>query len=148
MSDALRKGVGQMMDDFLPATSPQPSQPPLPAYDNESSAHGSLLQESKARRRIHMPAGFPGYTPLDGNTPMATPQSRRADPIEVMQQSRPQQAAATSSARGPQVPSSATGSSQFRFRGQFAGQSTTPGVGGGTQSSHEQRRVGALNARG
>lgn len=50
---------------------------------------------------------------------------------------------ASSSARGPLAPPSAAGSSQFRFRGQFAGGPGTPGLSG----AHEQRRVGALNAR-
>ena len=95
-----------------------------------------------------MPAGFPGYTPLDGNTPIATPQIRRSDTAEGVQYGRPQPSAGHTSARAPpvpQVPSSAAGSSQFRFRGQFAGP-TTPGLGGGVHSN-EQRRVGALNAR-
>ena len=145
MSDALRKGVSQMMDDFLPNTSPLQATAPFPPYSNSDMVE-THPSDSKTPRRIHMPAGFPGYTPLDGNTPMTTPQLRREDTRDSLRTGRSQPQAGLSSARVPQIPSSAAGSSQFRFRGQFAGQNGVTQAGGEEQV-YEQRRVGVLNAR-
>jgi maintenance of morphology protein 1 len=142
MSEALRQGVSHMMDDLLPDTSPQQ---PRYTQNGISSVPNSPPSSPKPQRRIPMPAGFPGYTPSNGNTPLATPQIRRPDIPEGSQYGRPQPSTGNSSARMPQVSSSAAGSSQFRFRGQFAGPAT-PGLGSAAQSN-EQRRVGALNAR-
>lgn len=148
MSDALRKGVSQMVDDLVGVPIPdEHSAPSTSAASQVSATVPTSPRSPKSPKKIVMPAGFPGYTPSLGNTPLVTPQPRRTQPpssdyaSQAVRPSAPSMA--SSSARGPLAPPSATESSQFRFRGQFASQPATPGYA----QAYDQRRVGALNAQ-
>ena len=96
MSDAIRKGVGQMVDNFAHSggddaiqwgPSPSPS-PPSPTYLDDNNPHleppappreSVLLSPGlgTGQRKIPMPAGFPGMpsSPTPSTPPLFTPQA-------------------------------------------------------------------------
>jgi hypothetical protein len=153
MSDAIRQGVSQLVDDFVGS--------PGDEHNTQSSSIGGTStggppSPTQRKKRIHMPAGFPGYTPSIGNTPMDTPLTtgREDQPPMGLAEDYPDRSrratgsiapTASTTARPAQVPPSVSASSQFRFRGQFAGPQGTSGLG--TELGSDQRRVGVLNAR-
>ncbi|WVQ94413.1 hypothetical protein IAU59_001492 [Kwoniella sp. CBS 9459] len=121
---------------------------------------------TRGQKRIPMPANFAAYASTSANTPLQTPNGLLSSrPGVYSQQSqRPRPMASTSSYRAaPSVTPSQSQSqvgaggeeagngSQFRFRGQFASNPPTPGIGmtagmnpNGTGGS---RRMGAFNSR-
>lgn len=149
MSDALRKGVSQFVDDFVGGGIPE-----SPTPQSVQTTSSTTPPSPRQQKRIHMPANFPGYTPSLGNTPLATPQvpqiPRRTSthpPSHISEDyaNADRSTSNASSTRISQVAPSNTGSSHFRFRGQFASQPGTPGIG--VEPGYEQRRLGMLNAR-
>jgi maintenance of morphology protein 1 len=152
-SDLINLGPGP--DDRLPAESIN--------TDSNSISNPQQLPSPPAsppmgRKRIPMPAGFPGYSSAAMDSPALIPtpgaswgeSSRRSQAQSQSQQAqsslrtpgglaatgRTSSVAPSANSRGPES------NSQFRFRGQFASQPPTPGPGMGTQP-----RVGALNSR-
>ncbi|OCF45013.1 mitochondrial outer membrane protein [Kwoniella heveanensis CBS 569] len=123
---------------------------------------------TRGQKRIPMPANFAAYASSSSNTPLQTPNgllaARPGAYAQQSQRSRPM--ASTSSYRAtpsvtPSQSQSQTGAatgeevgngSQFRFRGQFASNPPTPGLGvsaGGMNASVTggARRMGAFNSR-
>lgn len=149
--EAVREGISQAAADLINLGSGPDS---LPAGSVNSEQQESHLPSPPAspplgRKRIPMPAGFPGYSNSAMDSPGLTP-----TPGEQRRNQRPQMSAQSSALRIPgglpptgrtssAAPSSSRGlasgqeasNSQFRFRGQFASQPPTPGG------------LGALNSR-
>ena len=168
MGDAVKKGFSQMVEDLSGGASSQTDGESFTSQDelvppDPSSSPGI------SRRRITMPAGFPhtAYASSSSTTSRQTsgqPNGLRyptTEPSDAPQQPPPM-ASASSTHRVPSaqngrtisstVPSSSgQNQSQFRFRGQFASQPGTPGLGTGNgldmHGETEVRQVGALNAR-
>jgi maintenance of morphology protein 1 len=150
--EAVREGISKAAADLI-NLGPGPDS--LPAGSVDSTQQESHLPSPPAspplgRKRIPMPAGFPGYSNGSMDSPGLTP-----TPGDLRHQiPRPQMSAQSSALRIPgglpptgrtssAAPSSSRGlasgqessNSQFRFRGQFASQPPTPGG------------LGALNSR-
>ncbi|ORY25280.1 hypothetical protein BCR39DRAFT_544734 [Naematelia encephala] len=173
MSDAVKQGLSQMVNDFSGASfvPPQPPQSPSSGTVSSHSPHPSDLPPYVPRsprisqRKITMPAGFPGSAPYAASsihsTPLQTPdlagpgQFRRPNHPPIVSGSSsayrvPQTQgsvnlnSATPSVSGQSQSQSQSQASQFRFRGQFASQ---PGTPGGAVYSESEHRMGVLNAR-
>jgi maintenance of morphology protein 1 len=164
MGEALTQGFSQMVEDLSGGNimvgqdemGDSASTSVSVSAINEKETY--IPQPSKRVRRIPMPAGFPGSITSSG-TPISTPGPRTQQPQLRRQQSqgRPQvarqhthyldtqadrQVRDGTTGNSTSMGGSATGSeaNQFRFRGQFASQPGTPGVGQG-------RQLGVLNSR-
>jgi len=151
--EAVREGISKAASDLI-NLGPTESLPDgsLVSEQQESHLPSPPASPPLGRKRIPMPAGFPGYTnSLD--SPGLTP-----TPNDSRRQQRPQMSAQSSALRipgglpttgrtssvapssnGPGQPTnnSNNSNSQFRFRGQFASQPPTPGGQG----------LGVLNSR-
>jgi maintenance of morphology protein 1 len=153
--EAVREGISKAAADLM-NLGPGPDS--LPAGSIDSERQESHLPSPPAspplgRKRIPMPAGFPGYSNIPMDSPGLTPtpgDSRRQRPQMSAQSSalripgglpptgRTSSVAPSSSrglASGQDTNTSNNSNSQFRFRGQFASQPPTPGG------------LGALNSR-
>lgn len=144
--EAVREGISQAASDLL-NLGPGPDSLPAASVNSEQESHLPSPPASPplGRKRIPMPAGFPGYSnPMDSPGLTPTPGQSRQRPQMSAQSSAlripgglPQtgrtSSAAPSSSRG--LASGQESNSQFRFRGQFASQPPTPGG------------LGALNSR-
>ena len=174
--EAVREGISKAASDFVNlGPIPNKLEPDL----SQTASQGQSQPQSQlpsppasppvGRKRIPMPAGFPGYSSSAMDSPALTPTPRGEPRRSTLppqlpafaqaqgQPQRPQPNAQSSAYRTPGLaatgrtsslaPSnsrngegSGTGSnSQFRFRGQFASQPPTPGG--------VDPRVGALNSR-
>jgi maintenance of morphology protein 1 len=152
--EAVREGISQAAADLMNLGPGPDSLPPASINSEQQESHLPSPPASPplGRKRIPMPAGFPGYSNIAMDSPGLTP-----TPADSRRQQRPQISAQSSALRIPGglpptgrtssvAPSSSRGlasgqdsgnnNSQFRFRGQFASQPPTPGVG-----------IGALNSR-
>jgi len=160
MGEALTQGLSQMVGDLsggalsIGQDEPGDSISAVLGNDDDKKQFISTQPSEKRPRRIPMPAGFPGTGTTSTNTPLPTPgpsqhrQAHSTQPNHTYQSHRPAPLSRSGSYLQTQTgrttstaPSSANQQDQhFRFRGQFASQPGTPGVGGG-------RQLGALNSR-
>lgn len=177
--EAVREGITKAAsefvninpNDYLPdanqdlngSTSALPS-PPASSPSLQDQLASNPTTPSIRTKRIPMPAGFPGYSAsaMDTPTPGGTSDyvaSRYRPNIQQPPQTpqgnaRPIPAGRTSSV-APSGASHPDGSSQFRFRAQFASQQqsqqqsdqTGPGTRTPGMSADQQRRLGVLNSR-
>jgi maintenance of morphology protein 1 len=176
--EAVREGISKAASDFVNlGPIPNSLEPDLPQSalqsQSQSQPQSQLPSPSASppigRKRIPMPAGFPGYSSSAMDSPALTPtprgESRRSTlppqlPAFAQPQGQPRRPQPTTQSSAHRTPGLATtgrtsslapsnsrdgdasgagSNSQFRFRGQFASQPPTPSVG--------DPRVGALNSR-